>query len=210
MNLDQFYKDIMEYNVSPSVFEFDPCPAQTPISNTSTSIYKDNSTSAFIMRKLGFQQPYKSPEEIERETQLRIEEEQRQAEEERKRWCDEFKNNHIKLTLSNIWGDLNKQQLKSIKSFLDTDDDRTYIYAGSKNRSECLNIDDVCAHVCKSRIKNNKLECDIEFDYSPVGLKMYNNCKNGYIPKLNLNTLLVYNEKDPTKQDMRFNCLEFI
>lgn len=162
------------------------------------------------MKKFGFQQPYKSPEEIQREEELRIEAEKKQQEEDRKQWCKEFKNNHIVLNLHNVFGEMDKQQLKSIKSILDSDDDTTYIYAGSKNRSEVLSIDDVCAHVCKSKIKGNNLECDIEFDYSPAGMKMYNNYKQGYIPKLNLNTLFVYNKEDPTKQDMRFNCLEFI
>lgn len=162
------------------------------------------------MKKFGFQQPYKSPEEIQREEELRIEAEKKQQEEDRKQWCKEFKNNHIVLNLQNVFGEMDKQQLKSIKSILDSDDDTTYIYAGSKNRSEVLSIDDVCAHVCKSKIKGNNLECDIEFDYSPAGMKMYNNYKQGYIPKLNLNTLFVYNKQDPTKQDMRFNCLEFI
>ena len=105
---------------------------------------------------------------------------------------------------------MDKNQLKLIKGILDKDEDCTYIYAGSKDRTENLSLDDVAAHVIKSKIKGNNLECQIEFDYSPAGLAMYQNCRQGVLPKLNLNTILVYNKKDPNIQEMKFNCLEFI
>lgn len=208
MDLEQFYKDVMEYNVSPSVFEFDEQPQNNCI--PSTPQYQDNSVSGFLMRKLGFQQPYKSPEEIEAEQKRAEEEQKRQLELQRKAWCKEFKQNPIVLNLQSVWGKMDKKQLQVIKNRLDKDEDSTYIYAGSKDRTERLNIDDVCAHVIRSKVKGNNLECVIQFDYSPAGLQLYQNYQNGFLPKLNLNTILTYNQKDPTKQDMRFNCLEFI
>lgn len=209
MDLDQFCKDVMEYNVSPSVFEFDEKPKNTCIPQTPQ--YQDNSVSGFLMRKLGFQQPYKSPEEIQKEAELEQQRQQEELERQRKAWCNEFKNNPIVLNLhSTVWGKLDKKQLQVIKNRLDKDEDSTYIYAGSKDRTEYLNIDDVCAHVIKSKVRKNGLECIIQFDYSPAGLQLYQNYQNGFLPKLNVNTILTYNEKDPTKQDMRFNCLEFI
>ena len=208
MDLEQFYKDVMEYNVSPSVFEFDEQPQNNCIPQAPQ--YQDNSVSGFLMRKLGFQQPYKSPEEIEAEQKRAEEEQQRQMELQRKAWCKEFKQNPIVLNLQNVWGKMDRKQLQIIKNRLDKDEDSTYIYAGSKDRTERLNIDDVCAHVIKSKVKGNNLECVIQFDYSPAGLQLYQNYQHGFMPKLNLNTILTYNQKDPTKQDMRFNCLEFI
>lgn len=208
MDLEQFYKDVMEYDVSPSVFEFDEHPQNNCVPQTPQ--YQDNSVSGFLMRKLGFQQPYKSPEEIEAEYKRAEEEQKRQMELQRKAWCKEFKQNPIVLNLQNVWGKMDRKQLQIIKNRLDKDEDSTYIYAGSKDRTERLNIDDVCAHVIKSKVKGNNLECVIQFDYSPAGLKLYQNYQNGFMPKLNLNTILTYNKKDPTKQDMRFNCLEFI
>lgn len=162
------------------------------------------------MRQLGFQQPYKSPEEIKKEEELEQQRQQAELERQRKAWCAEFKNNPIVLNLNCVWGKMDKQQLKAIKGILDKDEDCTYIYAGSKDRTEHLSIDDVCAHVIKSKVKGNNLECKIEFDYSPAGLALYNNYKNGFLPKLNLNTILTYNKQDPTRQDVKFNCLEFI
>ena len=52
MNIEQMYKDMAEYNVSPSVFEFDPEPANTHIDMTPQ--YQDNSFSGKLMRQLGF------------------------------------------------------------------------------------------------------------------------------------------------------------
>ena len=208
MNIEQMYKDMAEYNVSPSVFEFDPEPANTHIDMTPQ--YQDNSFSGKLMRQLGFRQPYKSPEEIQREVELEQKRQEEEMERQRQAWCNEFKNNPITLNLTNVWGKLDKNQLKLIKGILDKDEDCTYIYAGSKDRTENLSLDDVAAHVIKSKIKGNNLECQIEFDYSPAGLAMYQNCRQGVLPKLNLNTILVYNKKDPNIQEMKFNCLEFI
>lgn len=151
-------------------------------------------------------------------TEEQIEAEQRAEEEvirariklEYETWTNKFKANHYTTELSFIFGDLNKDQLKWIKHILDTDEDATYIYAGSKDRSEYLSINDVCAHVTKAKIKNGKLVCEIEFDYTDPGLKLYNNWQNGFNPKLNLNTVFTYDEKDPNKQNLRFICLEFV
>ena len=208
MNVEQLYSDMMEYNVSPSVFEFDEKPANTHIDMTPQ--YQDNSLSGKLMRQLGFQTPYKSQEELQKEAELEQQRQEEELERQRQAWCKEFKNNPIVLNLNCVWGDMNKQQLQAIKKILDKDEDCTYIYAGSKDRTEHLSIDDVCAHVVKSKIKGNNLECKIQFDYSPAGMALYNNYRNGFLPKLNLNTILSYNEKDPTRQDMKFNCLEFI
>ena len=118
--------------------------------------------------------------------------------------------NHYTTDLTFIFGALNKAQLKWIKHILDTDEDATYIYAGNKDRSEFLSINDVCAHVTKSKIKNGKLVCEIEFDYTDPGLKLFRNWQNGFAPKLNLNTIFVYDEKDPNLQNLKFLCLEFV
>ena len=154
--------------------------------------------------------PMKSAEEIDAEQQREIEAEKARLKLEYDRWTTIFKANHYTTELSFIFGDLDKDQLKWIKNILDTDEDATYIYAGNKDRSEFLSIDDVCAHVVKSKIKNGKLEFEIEFDFTDPGLKLYRNLQNGFKPKLNLNTVFTYDTKDPTKQNLRFICLEFI
>ena len=59
-------------------------------------------------------------------------------------------------------------------------------------------------------IKNGKLVCEIEFDYTDPGLKLFRNWQNGFAPKLNLNTIFVYDEKDPNLQNLKFLCLEFV
>ena len=88
MNVEQVYKDMAEYNVSPSVFEFDPEPANTHIDMTPQ--YQDNSFSGKLMRQLGFRQPYKSPEELQREAEL----EQKRQDEEMERQRQNQNNNN--------------------------------------------------------------------------------------------------------------------
>jgi hypothetical protein len=155
-------------------------------------------------------QSLQSYEDIEAERQKEIEAEQARIKLEYERWTNIFKSNHYKTELNFIFGNLNKEQLKWVKHILDTDEDATYIYAGSKDRSEFLSINDVCAHVTKSRIRNGKLECEIEFDYTDPGLKFFRNLQNGFKPRLNLNTILDYDIKNPTVQNLKFICLEFI
>ena len=152
----------------------------------------------------------KTEEEIAAEQQAEYEAEQARIKLEYETWTTRFKANHYTTELSFIFGNLNKQQLKWIKHILDTDEDATYIYAGNKDRSEFLSINDVCAHVTKSKIKNGKLVCEIEFDYTDPGLKLFRNWQNGFAPKLNLNTIFVYDEKDPNLQNLKFLCLEFV
>ena len=154
--------------------------------------------------------PMKTEEEIEAEQQAEYEAEQARIKLEYETWTNKFKANHYTTELSFIFGNLNQQQLKWIKHILDTDEDATYIYAGNKDRSEFLSINDVCAHVTKSKIKNGKLICEIEFDYTDPGLKLFRNWQNGFAPKLNLNTIFVYDENDPNLQNLKFLCLEFV
>ena len=97
MNVEQLYSDMMEYNVSPSVFEFDEKPANTHIDMAPQ--YQDNSLSGKLMRQLGFQAPYKSPEELQKEAELeqqRQEEElERQRREEEERYMNELYSSNI-------------------------------------------------------------------------------------------------------------------
>ena len=51
MDLEQFYKDVMEYDISPSVFEFDPQPQNNIVS---TPVYQDNSTSRISNEEIWF------------------------------------------------------------------------------------------------------------------------------------------------------------
>lgn len=218
MNLEQYYKDIVEYDISPNVFEFDPNPTNKYISMGTPMASGDNeyeSISTYLSKKLGFQQPFRSAAELEQE---RIEREAQEAKEkaeaesqaiaEYKKWEEIFNKDSFELPLTNVTGDLDNEHLKFIKNLF-KDDDYTYIYAGSKDRSLGLEIDDVCAHVKSSRIKDGKLYCKVVFDCSPVGIQLYKNYKAGFVPKLNLNTVLTYNENDPDP-NMRFICLEFI
>lgn len=205
----QTYLDIAQYNVDPMVFEFDAMP------NNITDMYagmgiKIDGLSRRPVAPISNIPFLKSQEEIDKEEQERIAAEKARIEAERNDWCKEFANNHYTTDLYYIFGDLTKQQLKWIKKILDTDEDCTYIYAGNKDRTEFLALSDVCAHVVKSKIKNGKLQCEIEFDYTDPGLRLYKNLQRGFKPKLNLNTIFVYDEKIPNMQNMKFLCLEFI
>ena len=208
----KMYLDIAANNVDPMVFEFDDFGGPGPMLG-GVKITGMDSRGSFE----GFQRgpcirfaPMKTEEQIEAERQAEIEAEKARIQLEYKTWTTKFKANPYTTELHFIFGDMSNDQLRWIKDILDTDEDATYIYAGNKDRSEFLNINDVCAHVTKSKIKNGKLVCKIEFDYTDAGLAMYRNWQNGFAPKLNLNTVFTYDEKDPTKQNLRFICLEFV
>lgn len=209
----QLYLDIAANNVDPMVFEFDDLGAGPGPMFGGVKITGMDSNGSFEGLQRGpciRYTPMKTEEQIEAEQQAEYEAEQARIKLEYETWTNKFKANHYTTELSFIFGNLNKQQLKWIKNILDTDEDATYIYAGNKDRSEFLSINDVCAHVTKSKIKNGKLVCEIEFDYTDPGLKLFRNWKNGFAPKLNLNTIFVYDEKDPNLQNLKFLCLEFV
>ena len=210
----QLYLDIAANNVDPMVFEFDdlgdgPGPMFGGMGVKITGTYGGAPVDVFRGPCIRYN-PMKTAEEIEAEQQAEYEAEQARIKLEYETWTNKFKANHYTTELSFIFGNLNKQQLKWIKHILDTDEDATYIYAGNKDRSEFLSINDVCAHVTKSKIKNGKLVCEIEFDYTDPGLKLFRNWQNGFAPKLNLNTIFVYDENDPNLQNLKFLCLEFV
>lgn len=210
----QLYLDIAANNVDPMVFEFDdlgagPGPMFGGMGVKITGTYGGAPVDVCRGPCIRYT-PMKTAEEIEAEQQAEYEAEQARIKLEYETWTTKFKANHYTTELSFIFGNLNKQQLKWIKNILDTDEDATYIYAGNKDRSEFLSINDVCAHVTKSKIKNGKLVCEIEFDYTDPGLKLFRNWKNGFAPKLNLNTIFVYDENDPNLQNLKFLCLEFV
>lgn len=210
----QLYLDIAANNVDPMVFEFDglgdgPGPMFGGMGVKITGTYGGEPVDVFRGPCIRYN-PMKTAEEIEAEQQAEYEAEQARIKLEYETWTNKFKANHYITELSFIFGNLNKQQLKWIKHILDTDEDATYIYAGNKDRSEFLSINDVCAHVTKSKIKNGKLVCEIEFDYTDPGLKLFRNWQNGFAPKLNLNTIFVYDENDPNLQNLKFLCLEFV
>ncbi len=210
----QLYLDIAANNVDPMVFEFDdlgggPGPMFGGMGVKITGTYGGAPVDVCRGPCIRYT-PMKTAEEIEAEQQAEYEAEQARIKLEYETWTNKFKANHYTTELSFIFGNLNKQQLKWVKHILDTDEDATYIYAGSKDRSEFLSINDVCAHVTKSKIKNGKLECEIEFDFTDPGVKLFRNLQNGFKPKLNLNTVLDYDLKNPTKQNLKFICLEFL
>lgn len=210
----QMYLDIAANNIDPMVFEFDdlgdgPGPMLGGMGVKITGTYNGQPFSVNRGPCVRYQQ-MKTAEEIEAERQAEIEAEQARIKLEYERWTNIFQSNHYTTDLNFIFGKLNKQQLKWVKHILDTDEDATYIYAGSKDRSEFLSINDVCAHVTKSKIKNGKLECEIEFDFTDPGVKLFRNLQNGFKPKLNLNTVLDYDLKNPTLQNLKFICLEFL
>lgn len=210
----QLYLDIAANNVDPMVFEFDdlgdgPGPMFGGMGVKITGTYGGAPVDVCRGPCIRYT-PMKTAEEIEAEQQAEYEAEQARIKLEYETWTNKFKANHYTTELSFIFGNLNKQQLKWIKHILDTDEDATYIYAGNKDRSEFLSINDVCAHVTKSKIKNGKLVCEIEFDYTDPGLKLFRNWQNGFAPKLNLNTIFVYDENDPNLQNLKFLCLEFV
>lgn len=209
----QLYLDIAANNVDPMVFEFDDLGDGPGPMFGGVKITGMDSNGSFEGLQRGpciRYTPMKTEEQIEAEQQAEYEAEQARIKLEYETWTNKFKANHYTTELSFIFGNLNKQQLKWIKNILDTDEDATYIYAGNKDRSEFLSINDVCAHVTKSKIKNGKLVCEIEFDYTDPGLKLFRNWKNGFAPKLNLNTIFVYDENDPNLQNLKFLCLEFV
>lgn len=209
----QLYFDIAANNVDQMVFEFDDLGDGPGPMFGGVKITGMDSNGSFEGLQRGpciRYTPMKTEEQIEAEQQAEYEAEQARIKLEYETWTNKFKANHYTTELSFIFGNLNKQQLKWIKNILDTDEDATYIYAGNKDRSEFLSINDVCAHVTKSKIKNGKLVCEIEFDYTDPGLKLFRNWKNGFAPKLNLNTIFVYDEKDPNLQNLKFLCLEFV
>ena len=210
----QLYLDIAANNVDPMVFDFDdlgdgPGPMFGGMGVKITGAYGGAPVDVCRGPCIRYN-PMKTAEEIEAEQQAEYEAEQARIKLEYETWTNKFKANHYTTELSFIFGNLNKQQLKWIKHILDTDEDATYIYAGNKDRSEFLSINDVCAHVTKSKIKNGKLVCEIEFDYTDPGLKLFRNWQNGFAPKLNLNTIFVYDENDPNLQNLKFLCLEFV
>lgn len=210
----QLYLDIAANNVDPMVFDFDdlgdgPGPMFGGMGVKITGTYGGAPVDVCRGPCIRYT-PMKTAEEIEAEQQAEYEAEQARIKLEYETWTNKFKANHYTTELSFIFGNLNKQQLKWIKHILDTDEDATYIYAGNKDRSEFLSINDVCAHVTKSKIKNGKLVCEIEFDYTDPGLKLFRNWQNGFAPKLNLNTIFVYDEKDQNLQNLKFLCLEFV
>lgn len=210
----QLYIDIAANNVDPMVFEFDdlgdgPGPMFGGMGVKITGTYGGAPVDVCRGPCIRYT-PMKTAEEIEAEQQAEYEAEQARIKLEYETWTNKFKANHYTTELSFIFGNLNKQQLKWIKHILDTDEDATYIYAGNKDRSEFLSINDVCAHVTKSKIKNGKLVCEIEFDYTDPGIKLFRNWQNGFAPKLNLNTIFVYDENDPNLQNLKFLCLEFV
>lgn len=210
----QMYLDIAANNIDPMVFEFDdlgdgPGPMLGGLGVKITGTY-DGQPFEVNRGPCVRYQPLKTEEDIAAEKQAEIEAEQARIKLEYERWTNIFKSNHYTTELKFIFGKLNKQQLKWVKHILDTDEDATYIYAGSKDRSEFLSINDVCAHVTKSRIRNGELVCEIEFDYTDPGVKFFRNWQNGFKPKLNLNTVLDYDVKNPTVQNLKFICLEFI
>lgn len=51
MDLEQFYKDVMEYDINPSVFEFDPQPQNGTVAPPT---YQDNSTSRISNEEIWF------------------------------------------------------------------------------------------------------------------------------------------------------------
>ena len=210
----QLYLDIAANNVDPMVFDFDdlgdgPGPMFGGMGVKITGAYGGAPVDVCRGPCIRYN-PMKTAEEIEAEQQAEYEAEQARIKLEYETWTNKFKANHYTTELSFIFGNLNQQQLKWIKHILDTDEDATYIYAGNKDRSEFLSINDVCAHVTKSKIKNGKLVCEIEFDYTDPGLKLFRNWQNGFAPKLNLNTIFVYDENDPNLQNLKFLCLEFV
>jgi hypothetical protein len=208
----QMYLDIAANNIDPMVFEFDDFGGPGPMFG-GVKITGVDSRGSFdgIQRSPCIRfAPMKSEEQLEAERQAEIEATQARIKLEYETWTNKFKANHYKTDLYFIFGDLTDEQLKWIKHILDTDEDATYIYAGNKDRSEFLSINDVCAHVTKSKIRNGKLRCEIEFDYTDAGLAMYRNWQNGFNPKLNLNTVFTYDNKDPNKQNLRFICLEML
>lgn len=210
----QLYLDIAANNVDPMVFDFDdlgdgPGPMFGGMGVKITGTYGGAPVDVCRGPCIRYT-PMKTEEEIEAEQQAEYEAEQARIKLEYETWTNKFKANHYTTELSFIFGNLNKQQLKWIKHILDTDEDATYIYAGNKDRSEFLSINDVCAHVTKSKIKNGKLVCEIEFDYTDPGLKLFRNWQNGFAPKLNLNTIFVYDENDQNLQNLKFLCLEFV
>lgn len=210
----QLYLDIAANNVDPMVFDFDdlgdgPGPMFGGMGVKITGTYGGAPVDVCRGPCIRYT-PMKTSEEIEAEQQAEYEAEQARIKLEYETWTNKFKANHYTTELSFIFGNLNKQQLKWIKHILDTDEDATYIYAGNKDRSEFLSINDVCAHVTKSKIKNGKLVCEIEFDYTDPGLKLFRNWQNGFAPKLNLNTIFVYDENDSNLQNLKFLCLEFV
>lgn len=212
--MNQLHLDIAANNVDPMVFDFDdlgdgPGPMFGGMGVKITGTYGGAPVDVCRGPCIRYT-PMKTAEEIEAEQQAEYEAEQARIKLEYETWTNKFKANHYTTELSFIFGNLNKQQLKWIKHILDTDEDATYIYAGNKDRSEFLSINDVCAHVTKSKIKNGKLVCEIEFDYTDPGLKLFRNWQNGFAPKLNLNTIFVYDENDPNLQNLKFLCLEFV
>ena len=209
----QLYLDIAANNVDPMVFEFDDLGGGPGPMFGGVKITGIDSNGSFEGLQRGpciRYTPMKTAEEIEAEQQAEYEAEQVRIKLEYETWTNKFKANHYTTELSFIFGNLKKQQLKWIKHILDTDEDATYIYAGSKDRSEFLSINDVCAHVTKSKIRNGELVCEIEFDFTDPGVKFFRNLQNGFKPKLNLNTVLDFDPKNPTIQNLKFICLEFI
>ena len=203
----QLYLDIAANNVDPMVFEYDdfgegPGPMLGGLGVKITGTYDGMPVDVNRGPCIRYQS-LQTEEDLEEERRKEYEAEQARIKLEYETWTTKFKANHYTTDLTFIFGALNKAQLKWIKHILDTDEDATYIYAGNKDRSEFLSINDVCAHVTKSKIKNGKLVCEIEFDYTDPGL-------NGFAPKLNLNTIFVYDEKDPNLQNLKFLCLEFV
>ena len=210
----QMYLDIAANNIDPMVFEFDdlgngPGPMLGGLGVKITGTY-DGQPFDVNRGPCVRYQPLKTEEAVEPERQAEIEAEQARLKLEYERWTNIFQSNHYTTELKFIFGKLDKQQLKWIKHILDTDEDATYIYAGSKDRSEFLSINDVCAHVTKSKIRNGELVCEIEFDFTDPGVKFFRNWQNGFKPKLNLNTVLDFDPKNPTIQNLKFICLEFI
>lgn len=210
----QLYIDIAANNIDPMVFEYDdfgegPGPMLGGLGVKITGTYDGMPVDVNRGHCIRYQS-LQTEEDLEEERRKEYEAEQARIKLEYETWTTKFKANHYTTDLTFIFGALNKAQLKWIKHILDTDEDATYIYAGNKDRSEFLSINDVCAHVTKSKIKNGKLVCEIEFDYTDPGLKLFRNWQNGFAPKLNLNTIFVYDEKDPNLQNLKFLCLEFV
>lgn len=210
----QLYLDIAANNVDPMVFEYDdfgegPGPMLGGLGVKITGTYDGMPVDVNRGPCIRYQS-LQTEEDLEEERRKEYEAEQARIKLEYETLTTKFKANHYTTDLTFIFGALNKAQLKWIKHILDTDEDATYIYAGNKDRSEFLSINDVCAHVTKSKIKNGKLVCEIEFDYTDPGLKLFRNWQNGFAPKLNLNTIFVYDEKDPNLQNLKFLCLEFV
>lgn len=148
---------------------------------------------------------YVSPEEQKQK--------QEQEETERLKEIENYKKqlieNHKEFVLQIPFGELDLNMVKQVKKIIETDDDYTYIYAGNKDRFSIIedlkngivNTDDICGHIVKSKIKNNHLICEVEYEYTEAGSILFEQAPLGF-QRLMLNYSLT------NEEGFHFNCFE--